>query len=76
MTLADCDASVWTFKVIGSHHLDAAQKAKSKVYSENEGVEYSDLQATTITPISGNTVVVVVDMSEADESLDESQDSK
>lgn len=56
--LSESDARTWVFEV-GGFHLDAPQKAKSRVAEEND-TEYHDLRARTIGGFVGKTYVVVV----------------
>ncbi len=62
--LRESDKRTWTFDVIGRHHLDAPQKAKSKVYEENDDVDYRDLCARVVDTgcIYDNSLVVVAEM--------------
>lgn len=59
MALIEHEGRTWTFRVADSHHLDAPQKAKSKVYQEND-VKYMNLRARVVYDGGWNTNSVVV----------------
>lgn len=62
-SLVSTGRRTWQFEVIGSHHLDAPQKAKSEVASEND-VDYHDLRARVVRRghYGVNSVVVVAEV--------------